>query len=104
MATLEDRLHLAVGISIAAALLIIVLFYEGLGLRGSIALLIGAPAAVMLGFYVLVPARDRLYNIGLYSLALVAALAVGGLDVRAAVALALTVVIAIAAYSLAKKG
>lgn len=84
---------LALGLAIVVALMIIVAFYESLGLRGSIATLIVLPSAVQLGYYLANPgARDRVYNIGLYSVVIVAGLAVGGLEPRLAALVGLAVV------------
>ncbi len=92
---------LAVGLAVVVALIIIVAFYESLGLRGSVATLIILPSAVQLGYYLANPgARDRVYNIGLYSIVIVAALAIGGLEPRLAALAGLVVVALLLAVQL----
>lgn len=95
---------LALGLSIVVALIIIVSFYEALGLRGSIAVLIILPSAVQLGYYLARPgARDRIYNIGLYSIVIVVGLAVGGLNPRIAALVGLLVIAGLLALQLISK-
>lgn len=95
----------ALGLSIVVGLIIIIVFYESLGLRGSLATIIILPSAVQLGYYLANPgARDRMYNIGLYSIIIVAGLAIGGISLRLSAIIGLLIVAGLLVVQLLSRG
>ena len=85
----------AEAIAIAAFLLTlayVVIDWGAFGVRVAVAMLIAAPSAVMLGYYLLDrEAKDRIYSIGLFSTILLASFLVAGLEARIVVAAFLAV-------------
>ena len=97
----------AAAIATVLGVLAIQLAAEPFTLREVLALVIAAPSAVMLAYYLAFPEEDRAYNIGLYTLILLIGLAVYGkiyARILAAVFLAVVAVLVLASHLGGDKG
>ncbi len=98
MASPEEKAGYAAIVAALAALLAVIVYPEPFTLRSAAALIVGAPSAVLLGFYAVYrEAKDRLYRLGLLSLILAADLVVAGLPARLAAAGFIAIVIVLVA-------